>query len=82
MWKRDPDMNDADCNLDYFMNEVVIAGDPPEVARQILEIRDRVGPFGTLVLVAHDWDDKQRWLHSDELMKTEVMPQVWRATGN
>ena len=78
MWKRDPAMSDADCNLDYFMNEVVIAGDPAEVTRQLLDLRDRVGTFGTLVLVAHDWDDKQRWLHSLELFATEVMPALNR----
>jgi alkanesulfonate monooxygenase SsuD/methylene tetrahydromethanopterin reductase-like flavin-dependent oxidoreductase (luciferase family) len=71
-------MSDADCNLDYFMNEVVIAGDPPEVARQLLELRERVGPFGTLVLVAHDWDDKGRWVHSLELFANEVMPVLAR----
>lgn len=76
MWKRDPDMSDADCNLDYFLNEVVIAGDPPEVTRQILQLRQRLGPFGTLVLVAHDWDDKARWTHSLDLFAREVMPAV------
>ena len=76
MWKRDPDMSDADCNLDYFMNEVVIAGDPPEVARQLLELRERLGSFGTLVLVAHDWDDKARWFHSLELFAGAVLPAL------
>jgi len=76
MWKRDPAMSDADCNLDYFMNEVVIIGDPAEVTRQLVELRERIGPFGTLVMVAHDWDDKARWLHSLELFATEVMPAL------
>ncbi len=74
MWKRDANMSDAECNLDYFMNEVVIAGDPDEVARQLLDLRERAGPFGTLVMIAHDWDDKERWLHSLELFAHEVVP--------
>ncbi|MBI3465275.1 MAG: LLM class flavin-dependent oxidoreductase [Planctomycetes bacterium] len=78
MWKRDPDMSDADCNLDYFMNEVVIAGDPPEVTRQLLDLRSRIGPFGRLVLVAHDWDDRDRWLHNLELFANEVVPSLTR----
>jgi alkanesulfonate monooxygenase SsuD/methylene tetrahydromethanopterin reductase-like flavin-dependent oxidoreductase (luciferase family) len=78
MWKRDPDMSDADCNLDYFLNEVVIAGDPPEVTRQLLELRQDLGSFGTLVLVAHDWDEKARWIHSLELFASEVMPALLR----
>ena len=76
MWKRDPAMSEADCNLDYFMNEVVVAGSPDDVSRQLLELRERVGSFGTLVMVAHDWDDKERWLHSLELFAEEVMPAL------
>jgi alkanesulfonate monooxygenase SsuD/methylene tetrahydromethanopterin reductase-like flavin-dependent oxidoreductase (luciferase family) len=76
MWKRNPSMSDAECGLDYFLNEVVIAGDPDLVTRQLLELRERIGRFGTLVMVAHDWDDKERWLHSLELFATEVMPAL------
>jgi alkanesulfonate monooxygenase SsuD/methylene tetrahydromethanopterin reductase-like flavin-dependent oxidoreductase (luciferase family) len=78
LFRRDPDMNDADCNLDYFMDEVVVAGDPAEVTSQILQLRAEVGPFGTLVLVAHDWDDKERHIHSLELFAQEVMPALHR----
>jgi alkanesulfonate monooxygenase SsuD/methylene tetrahydromethanopterin reductase-like flavin-dependent oxidoreductase (luciferase family) len=76
MWKRNADQSDADCNLDYFLDEVLIVGDPPEVTRQLRALRDRVGDFGTLVLVAHDWDDRQRWLHSLELFMREVVPAL------
>jgi alkanesulfonate monooxygenase SsuD/methylene tetrahydromethanopterin reductase-like flavin-dependent oxidoreductase (luciferase family) len=76
MWKADPAMSDDQVNLDYFMQRMIIAGDPDHVARQIRELRERVGPFGTLVLVAHDWDDRSRWLHSLELFSREVAPQL------
>ena len=76
IWKPDPEMSDDDCNLDYFMNEVVIAGDPEEVARRVLELRERIGPFGTLVLVAHDWDDRDLWKRSLELFVHEVAPRL------
>jgi alkanesulfonate monooxygenase SsuD/methylene tetrahydromethanopterin reductase-like flavin-dependent oxidoreductase (luciferase family) len=78
MWKRDPNMSDPECGLDYFLNEVVIAGNPMDVSRQLLDLRERIGPFGTLVMVAHDWDNKERWLHSLELFATEVMPALNR----
>jgi alkanesulfonate monooxygenase SsuD/methylene tetrahydromethanopterin reductase-like flavin-dependent oxidoreductase (luciferase family) len=78
MWKRDPAMSDADCNLDYFLDEVIIAGSPDEVARRILELRGCIGPFGTLILVAHDWDDKSRWLESLRLFAHEVVPRISR----
>jgi alkanesulfonate monooxygenase SsuD/methylene tetrahydromethanopterin reductase-like flavin-dependent oxidoreductase (luciferase family) len=76
MWKRNADQSDADCNLDYFLDEVLIVGDPPEVTRQLRALRDRVGDFGTLVLVAHDWDNRDRWLHSLELFTREVAPAL------
>ena len=51
-------------------------GDPPTVTQQINDLRARIGDFGTLVLVAHDWDDKQRWARSLELFGSEVMPAL------
>lgn len=74
MWKRNAEQPDAECNLDYFLDEVLIVGDPPEVTRQLRQLRDEAGPFGTLVLVAHDWDDRRRWLQSLELFVHEVLP--------
>jgi alkanesulfonate monooxygenase SsuD/methylene tetrahydromethanopterin reductase-like flavin-dependent oxidoreductase (luciferase family) len=76
MWKRDPRQSDADCTLDYFMDEVVIAGDPDHVKRQLLELRETIGPFGGLILTAHDWDERDRWLHSLELFAREVAPAL------
>ncbi|MAV36465.1 MAG: hypothetical protein CMJ59_13540 [Planctomycetaceae bacterium] len=76
MWKRNAEMADGDCNLDYFMDEVVIAGDPPTVVRKIKELHRRLGGFGKLVLVAHDWDDRSRWSRCLELLSDEVIPAL------
>jgi alkanesulfonate monooxygenase SsuD/methylene tetrahydromethanopterin reductase-like flavin-dependent oxidoreductase (luciferase family) len=81
MWKPSPQMSEDDCNLDYFLDEVIIAGDPEHVTRELVSLRQRIGPFGSLVLVAHDWDDRQRWLHSLELFTKEVIPAFHRAIG-
>src|SRR5436190_9631133 len=62
MYKRDPAMSDADCNLDYLMGEQIIAGSPAEVLRRLLGLVEETGPFGTLVLMGYDWDDKRAWL--------------------
>ena len=43
MWKRDDQQADSDCTLDYFMEDVVIAGDPEHVTRQLLELREQIG---------------------------------------
>ena len=74
MWKRDEQQSDAGCSLDYFLNDVVLTGDPAEVTRQLLKLRADIGPFGTLVLTAHDWDDRDQWIHSLKLFAREVVP--------
>jgi alkanesulfonate monooxygenase SsuD/methylene tetrahydromethanopterin reductase-like flavin-dependent oxidoreductase (luciferase family) len=81
MWKRDEQQSDADCNLDYFMDEVVIVGDPDHVTGQLLKLRDQIGPFGNLVLTAHEWDDRATWIRSLELFTREVVPAFNKAIG-
>jgi alkanesulfonate monooxygenase SsuD/methylene tetrahydromethanopterin reductase-like flavin-dependent oxidoreductase (luciferase family) len=79
IYKRDLAMSDADCNLDYLMGEQIIAGSPDEVLRRLLLLIEETGPFGTLVLMGYDWDDKESWLHSMELFARELMPALNKA---
>jgi len=57
----------------------VIHGSPETVARKVLELREEVGHFGTLMYAAHDWQDPARMQRSMRLMAQEVMPRVNRA---
>jgi alkanesulfonate monooxygenase SsuD/methylene tetrahydromethanopterin reductase-like flavin-dependent oxidoreductase (luciferase family) len=59
----------------------VIHGSPETVARKLLELREEVGHFGTLLYAAHDWTDKVRMKNSIRLMAEEVMPLVNQALG-
>jgi len=79
LYKRDLNMSDADCHLDYLMNEQIIAGSPAEVLRRLLLLIEEAGPFGTLALMSYDWDDKESWLRSMELFAKEVMPALNQA---
>lgn len=79
IYKRDLDMNDADCNLDFLMTEQIIAGDVPYVLDRLLKLREETGHFGTLVLMSYDWDDKASWIRSMELFAKELMPALNRA---
>ena len=81
MYKRDPGMPDSECNLDFLMTEQIIAGDVDEVLRRLLQLIEETGPFGTLVLMSYDWDDKRSWLHSMELFANELMPALNKAVG-
>jgi alkanesulfonate monooxygenase SsuD/methylene tetrahydromethanopterin reductase-like flavin-dependent oxidoreductase (luciferase family) len=79
VYKRDPAMSDADCDLDYLMGEQIIAGSPDEVLRRLLLLVEETGPFGTLVLMGYDWDDKPSWLRSMELFARELIPALNKA---
>ncbi len=79
LYKRDLGMSDADCNIDYFMEEQIIAGDVDEVLHRLLRMMEETGPFGTLVLMGYDWDDKESWIHSMELFAKELMPALNKA---
>jgi alkanesulfonate monooxygenase SsuD/methylene tetrahydromethanopterin reductase-like flavin-dependent oxidoreductase (luciferase family) len=81
MYKRNPAMSDADCHLDYLMTEQIIAGDVDAVLGRLLDLIEETGPFGTLVLMGYDWDDRASWLHSLELFSRELMPALNRAVA-
>ena len=46
------------------------------MTQQINDLRARIGDFGTLVLVAHDCDDKPRWARSLESFGPEAIPAL------
>ena len=58
-----------------------IAGDVDEVLRRLLQMIEETGPFGVLVNMSYDWDDKQSWLYSMELFARELMPALNKAVG-
>jgi len=81
IYKRDLDMSDRDCNLDFLMSEQIIAGDVDEVLRRLLKLIEETGTFGTLALMSYDWDDKASWLKSMELFARELMPALNKELG-
>lgn len=79
--KRDSSMTDADCNMDYWLGEQIIAGDVDTVLNRLLDLVDEVGEIGTLVTMSYDWDDKQSWVHNLELFAKELMPALNKSLG-
>ena len=77
--KEDRNQPDSEATTDQLVRSNVIAGSPDTVAARILELRERVGPFGTIVMQAFDWDDAAVQRRSIELMATEVMPRINRS---
>lgn len=82
IYKRDLDMPDADCNLDFLMTEQIIAGDVDTALDRLLQLWEEMGGFGTLVLMSYDWDDKSSWVRSMELFASELMPALNAAVGS
>lgn len=77
----DPDMPDSDVTEQYCIDNIVIAGSPETVVDRLVEFREDVGPFETLIISHHDWIDKPPWRRHMELMATEVMPRFRDAIG-
>jgi len=81
-FKHDLSLPDAAVTVDYMLDHLVIAGSPASVAEQILEFRETVGDFGTLLYCGHDWAEPALARRSMELMAEKVMPMVNAAIGS
>ena len=74
--KIDPNMPDDEVTPEYMVKNIAIVGDVDEVTGRLQAVWDETGGFGTLLMIAHDWDDKAKWLRSMELLKHEVIPAL------
>jgi len=71
-----PDQPDSELSPRRCLERLVIAGTPQSVADQILEFRNEVGSFGTLLYTGHDWTDPALTRRSMELVADEVWPRI------
>ena len=81
VFKPEKNFPDEELNLDYIVDNLVIAGDINSVVDQILAFREITGDFGTLLYAGKDWEDKELSKRSMELMATKVMPAINSAIG-
>jgi limonene 1,2-monooxygenase len=51
-----------------------VIGTPEDAVAQIRRLAEQSGGFGTYLLMAHDWADREQTLRSYELFAREVMP--------
>ena len=68
-----PEMPDEAVDAEYV---IAIIGGVDTVARKLREVYNVTGGFGTVLMIAHDWDDKAKMRRSMELMAKEVIPQL------
>ncbi len=74
-----PGQPDSESSGKRCVERLVIAGTPQSVADQILEFREAVGAFGTLLYTGHDWVNPALARRSMELMAKEVWPRIERS---
>jgi alkanesulfonate monooxygenase SsuD/methylene tetrahydromethanopterin reductase-like flavin-dependent oxidoreductase (luciferase family) len=72
--KHDPAVTDDEVTPEYMLRHLCIIGDAAEVTRQLRALWEQTGGFGTLLMIAHDWDDKERWRYSTETLARQVVP--------
>ena len=74
--KHNLDVSDNEVTPEYMMKHDLIIGDVDECIRQLQDTWEVTGGFGTLLMIAHDWDDKAKWIRSMELLANEVVPML------
>lgn len=73
--KPDESIADEDLTESQVAQSMTSHGPPAQVLDQLIELREVTGDFRTLVSVAHDWDDAERWKRSMRLLAEEFMPR-------
>ena len=76
LMKHDLDISDDEVTPEYVLKHLCIIGDVDECIRQLRALWDVTGGFGTLLMMAHDWDDRAKWMRSMELLAKEVVPAL------
>jgi len=77
MVKPRPEMSDEECTPDAIIKECVIHGSPRTVLDKLVALRERVGPFGTLLQIGLDWGGPNEAWERDgmRLLAHDVMPK-------
>lgn len=78
--KPDPRTSDKAITTEMLLDEMVIYGSPKTVQEKIVAFRERVGPFGKLILATTDWSlDRVREERSLTLFADDVAPRLAKA---
>jgi len=72
-----PEMSDDETTPEAILKECVIYGSPTTVLDKLIAFRERVGPFGALLMTGIDWEGPNKAWESEamRLLAHEVMPK-------
>ena len=76
LMKHDPAVPDVEVTPEYVIAHLCIVGDVDSCIEQLQELWRVTGGFGTLLMIAHDWDEREKWEHSMDLLAREVIPKL------
>ena len=74
--KHDPSVSDDDVTVEYFLKHNCIIGDTKECIRQLEELWELTGGFGTLLMIKHDFDNVDRWNRCVRYLAEDVVPAI------
>ncbi len=74
IFKTDKSMSDSDVTIDYMIDNLWIVGSPEDAVKQIADLYEQVGGFGTLLVMGHEWQPEEKWQKSMRLLCDEVIP--------
>jgi limonene 1,2-monooxygenase len=78
-----PSTLDPDKMVDALMElGFAVVGTPEMAVAQIERLVEQSGGFGTFLLMAHEWANREATLHSYELFAREVMPRFQGSLGS
>ncbi len=78
-----PSTVDPDKMVDAMMEMgFAVVGTPEMAVAQIQRLAEQSGGFGTYLLMAHEWADREATLHSYELFARDVMPHFQGSLGS
>ena len=69
-------MPDEAVDIEYLADNLWFVGSPKTVANRILELQDRTGGFGHLLIVSYDaTEERESWDRSLQLLMNDVLPR-------
>jgi alkanesulfonate monooxygenase SsuD/methylene tetrahydromethanopterin reductase-like flavin-dependent oxidoreductase (luciferase family) len=74
--KHDAAVPDSAVNAEYMLKHASIIGSPKRCIQRLEELWETTGGFGTLLMIAHDWDDKDKWIKSMDYLTNTVGPKL------
>ena len=76
LFKNDEALPDAAVTPEFLVDNMWIVGSVDEVEEKLRALHASVGGFGMLLVLAHEWEPREPWERSMQLLQEEVMPRL------